>query len=118
MKRKVLKTAAFLTAVVLISGLGAFANALVGNPVSRLLAKRTAQAYLDGHYGDTGFVLEEVSYSFKEGGYYATIRSPAAATSISPSPWTWRAICCGTTTRAWWPAAKIRPAGSVRITAR
>lgn len=78
MKRKVLKTAAFLTAVVLISGLGAFANVLVGNPVSRLLAKRTAQAYLDGHYGDTGFVLEEVSYSFKEGGYYATIRSPGS----------------------------------------
>ena len=78
MKRKVLKTAAFLTAVVLISGLGAFANALVGNPVSRLLAKRTAAAYLAEHYGDTGFVLEEVSYSFKEGGYYATIRSPGS----------------------------------------
>jgi len=78
MKQKALKTAAFLTAVVLISGLGAFANALVGNPVSRLLAKRTAEAYLAKNYGDTGFVLEEVSYSFKEGGYYATIRSPGS----------------------------------------
>lgn len=79
MKQKALKTAAFLTAAVLIIGLGAFANALVGNPVSRLLAKRTAEAYLAEHYGDTGFVLEEVSYSFKEGGYYAGICSPGSS---------------------------------------
>ena len=46
MKKKVLKTAAFLTALCLTAGLGIFANALVGNPVSRLLAKRTAEAYL------------------------------------------------------------------------
>lgn len=78
MKQKVLKTAAFLVAVVLIIGLGTFANALVGNPVSRLLAKRTAAAYLSEHYGDTEFVLEKVSYSFKEGGYYADIRSPGS----------------------------------------
>lgn len=78
MKQKIMKTAAFLAAVALIGGLGAFANALVGNPVSRLLAKRTADAYLSEHYGDTGFILEEVTYSFKEGGYYADIRSPGS----------------------------------------
>lgn len=79
MKKKALRTAALLTALVLIIGLGIFSNALVGNPVSRLLAKRTAESYLAGHYGDAGYVLEQVSYSFKEEGYLAYIRSPGSA---------------------------------------
>lgn len=78
MKKKVLKTAAFFTALCLITGLAIFANALVGNPVSRLLAKRTAEAYLQENYRNTDFMLERISYSFKEGGYFACIRAPGS----------------------------------------
>ena len=78
MKKKVLKTAAFFTALCLITGLAIFANALVGNPVSRLLAKRTAEAYLQENYRNTDFMLERISYSFKEGGYFAYIQAPGS----------------------------------------
>lgn len=78
MKKKALKTAAFFTALCLITGLAIFANALVGNPVSRLLAKRTAEAYLQENYRNTDFMLERISYSFKEGGYFAYIQAPGS----------------------------------------
>ena len=43
MKKKWLKIAALVVALVIIAGLCVFANALVGNPVSKWLATRTAE---------------------------------------------------------------------------
>ncbi len=77
-KRKLLKAAAFLTAAIFIIGLGIFANALVGNPVSKMLAKRTANAYLDERYADTDFYIESVHYSFKLPSYTVKIKSKSS----------------------------------------
>ena len=80
-KKRGLKIAALLAALVLLGGLGWFANALVGNPVSKALAKRTAEKRLEEVYGDTDFYLDSVNYSFKTGGYYAHIRSESSIDS-------------------------------------
>ena len=46
MKKKHLKIAALILALAIIAGLCLFANALVGNPVSKALATRTAKGHL------------------------------------------------------------------------
>ena len=69
MKKKHLKIAALVLALVILAALCLFANALVGNPVSRLLAARTAKGHLADHYPT--YTLERVSYNFKDGNYHA-----------------------------------------------
>ncbi len=78
MKKKVLKITALLIAVTLITGLGILANSLVGNPVSKRLAERTAETYLAETYGDTDFYIENIGFNFKDGNYYAHIKSPSS----------------------------------------
>ena len=84
MKKKALKTAALLAALLLIAGLGFFANALLGNPASKMLAERAAKAYLAQQYGDTDFIIDRVTYSFKDGGYMAFVKSPGSIDSYFP----------------------------------
>lgn len=74
--KKLLKTAAFLTAVILIIGLCILANMFVGNPVSRIIASIAAEKYLESSFGDTAYFVDKVDYSFKDGRYYARISSP------------------------------------------
>lgn len=74
MKKKHLKIAALVVALALIAGLCLFANALVGNPVSKALATRAAKARLAEQY--PSYTLERVSYSFKDGNYYAYLTDP------------------------------------------
>lgn len=76
MKKKTLKITALVVAIILIIGVGLFANSLVGNPVSKALATKSANEYLEKNFGGKGFQLEEVSYDFKTGGYYARVTSP------------------------------------------
>lgn len=68
----------FVIAGVMLAGIGLFANALVGNPVSEMLARKSAEKYLAENYGDKDFYIENVNYSFKTGGYYARIESPGS----------------------------------------
>ncbi len=79
--KKWLKIGAFITALVIILGLCWFANALVGNPVSRWLATRTAERHLEEVYSDKDYVIDRVGFSFKEIGYYAHIKSPSSPDS-------------------------------------
>ena len=81
MKKKVLKIAALVLALVIVAGLCVFANALVGNPVSKWLATRTAKAHLEEVYGDTDFVIEKIGFNFKDTDYYAHIMSPSSEDS-------------------------------------
>jgi len=74
--KKILKLTALITALVLLGGLAFFANAMIGNPVSRFLATNTAKDHLEEHYGDTTYKIDEVMYSFKDGHYYAKVSSP------------------------------------------
>ncbi len=81
MKKKILKILALVVAIVLIIGVGLFANALVGNPVSKFLATKSANEYIEKTYSDKDFVIEEVTYDFKTGGYYARVTSPTSIDS-------------------------------------
>ncbi len=81
MKKKVLKILALVLAIILIIGIGLFANALVGNPVSKYLATKSANEYIEKTYSDKNFVIEEVTYDFKTGGYYARVTSPTSIDS-------------------------------------
>lgn len=74
--KKILKIAAAVTAFAMIAGLLFFANALLGNPVSYLLVKSAAKEYVEEKYADEGYVLRDVSYSFKDCNYYAHIEKP------------------------------------------
>ena len=81
MKKKGLKIAALVLALIIVAGLCVFANALVGNPVSKWLATRTAKAHLEEVYGDTDFVIEKIGFNFKDTDYYAHIMSPSSEDS-------------------------------------
>ena len=81
MKKRILKISAFLTALVLIVGVCVFANSLVGNPISKALAKNTAENHLEEQYSNKDFEIERVSFNFKDGYYRAFITSPSSVDS-------------------------------------
>lgn len=81
MKKKWLKIGALVAALIIIAGLCWFANALVGNPVSKWLATRTAERHLEEVYGDTDFEIETVGFNFKDTDYYVHIISPSSEDS-------------------------------------
>lgn len=89
MKKKILKVLALVLAIVLIIGVGLFANSLVGNPVSKYLATKSAEEHLAKNYGDKDFVVEEVNYDFKTGGYYARVTSPTSIDSHFSLSFNW-----------------------------
>ncbi len=74
--KRIPKVTALILAVGLMVGLAVFANAMIGNPVSRYLAEKTAEEYLSGKYGDTDFYVERFGYDFKSMCYHAEILSP------------------------------------------
>lgn len=77
-KKKILKFIALIFAVVLILFLIYIANGLVGNPISKYLAVKSAEKYVAQTYRDTDFILGEVTHDFKTGGYYARVTSPSS----------------------------------------
>lgn len=79
--KKGLRIAAFLAALLLIAGVGWFANEVVGNPISKMWAKSTAEKRLEQVYKETDFYAERVSYSFKDCNYYVYIESPSSMDS-------------------------------------
>ena len=78
MKWNLRKTLALASALVLIGGLAWFANALNGNPISKMMAQSTAERYLAETYGGTDYYIDHISYSFKDGNYHAFVRSPSS----------------------------------------
>ena len=52
-----------------------FANAMFGNPVSKLIARTVAENYVDENYPSEGYEIESVGYSFKDGYYHAFVSS-------------------------------------------
>ncbi len=78
MKKKFLKIMALITAFILIIGFSWFANAVLGNPISKMLATNTAKKHLEETYADTDYYIERIAFNFKTGGYYARIKSPSS----------------------------------------
>ena len=76
--KRILKIAAFCLSLALIVGIFAFANSLIGNPISKMLARRTAEKHLALNYPDTDYEIGEISYNFKDGCYYAHLVSPGS----------------------------------------
>ncbi len=81
MKKKVLKIAALVLAVALIVGVCIFANSLVGNPISKMLATKTAEKYLEENHPGKDYVLEGVTFNFKFICYNAYFKSPSSPDS-------------------------------------
>lgn len=78
MKKKVLKIIALVIALTLIIGLAWTANSLVGNPISKMLAQKAANDYLEEHFPSTDYYIETLGFSFKFTGYYAHVRSESS----------------------------------------
>lgn len=78
MKKKILKIAALVTAFILIVGLSWLGNALLGNPISKMLATNTAKKHLEENYSNTDFYIERLDFNFKSTNYYARIKSPTS----------------------------------------
>ena len=81
MKKRILKIAAFIFAIALIVGVCVFANALVGNPISKAMATNTAEKHIEENYTEKDFEIERVTFSFKDGYYHAFIYSPSSIDS-------------------------------------
>ena len=81
MKKKILKIAAFVLALALIVGVCVFANSLVGNPVSKLLATKTAEKYLEENHPGKDYQLDGVTFNFKTICYNAHFSSPSSPDS-------------------------------------
>ena len=81
MKKRILKIAAFVFAIALIVGVCVFANGLVGNPISKAVATKTAEKHIEENYADKDFEIERVTFSFKDGYYHAFIYSPSSIDS-------------------------------------
>ncbi len=81
MKKKILKIAALVVALVLIVGVCIFANSLVGNPISKMLATNTAKQYIKENHPDMDYQLDGVTFNFKFVCYNAYFTSPSSPDS-------------------------------------
>lgn len=79
--KKTLKVVAFVVAIGLIVGVCLFANSLVGNPISKLLATNTAKQYIKENHPDKDYQLDGVTFNFKFVCYNAYFTSPSSPDS-------------------------------------
>ena len=76
--KKHVKIAIISLLIALAAGLLWFANAMLGNPVSRTLATKAAKSYLSDRFSDTDYQMERITHSFKDGRYHAFMTSPTS----------------------------------------
>lgn len=81
MKKKIMKIAALIIALALIVGVCIFANSLVGNPISKMLATNTAKQYIKENHPDMDYQLDGVTFNFKFVCYNAYFTSPSSPDS-------------------------------------
>ncbi len=72
--KKTIKIIANSVAIILVSGILFFANAFVGNPISKMLVKHNSEQYISENYGELN-LKKEIGYSFKDGRYYVKLSS-------------------------------------------
>ena len=78
MKNKPLKFIKYAVLTVLLCIAVYFANAFMGNPVSKLLAASTAKNYLSQTYPNTDYQIERTAFNFKNGNYHSFVTSPTS----------------------------------------
>ena len=79
MKKRILKFLSLCLALVLIAGVLFSAVALLGNPISMILAYKTAKAHLESNYAAADYEIEKIIYDAKfSGDYYVYASSPSS----------------------------------------
>ncbi|MGL5329583.1 MAG: hypothetical protein ACRDD7_09960 [Peptostreptococcaceae bacterium] len=73
--KKSIKILSGSIAFLLIIGILYFANGLMGNPISKVLANNAAKELLSEKYRNLDLELEDAYYSFKSGHYYVIAKS-------------------------------------------
>ena len=81
MKTKIIKAIAIVLAVAVLGVALWFVCGFFGNPVSKHLATKSAQEYLEANFAGTDFEIEDTFYDFKVTGYNVHIKSPSSADS-------------------------------------
>lgn len=76
--RKPLRVIAAVIAFAMIAVLLEFANELLGNPVSYLIAKNNAKKYVAEKYADEGYVVGDAAYFFKFKDYVVHVGKPGS----------------------------------------
>jgi hypothetical protein len=109
MKKKILKIAALVLALALIVGVCVFANSLVGNPISEMLATKTAEKYLAEKHPGKDYVLEGVTFNFKFICYNAYFKSPSSPDSSFTLCWEWTERSYTIITKTMFSSAGTRP---------
>lgn len=76
--KKSTKILAGVSAISLIIILLWFANGLLGNPISKMMANNTSKGYIAKNYPNMELNISGASYSFKTGDYYVEVKSPTS----------------------------------------
>ena len=76
MKKRILIISVIVLAAAIVGVALWFINGFFGNPVSALLARVSSEKHLDENYADSKYFIEDVSFSFKDGCYYAHVTDP------------------------------------------
>lgn len=85
MKKKALKIVALVVALILIIGICIFANSIVGNPVSKMLATNTAKQYIQENHPNMDYQLDGVTFNFKfvcYNAYFSSASSPDSSFTL------------------------------------
>lgn len=64
--------------IVFVGGGLFLVNGFFGNPVSKMLAKNSAENYISENDSERDFVIDNVFYNFKDGYYHAKIKSTSS----------------------------------------
>lgn len=72
---KLKKIIAGLMAFILIGAILLFANALMGNPISKTIVNRSARNYVKENYSELNLELDKAQFNFKDARYHVHARS-------------------------------------------
>ena len=76
------KIIALTLGLALVGGLLYFANGLIGNPLSKIVAKHSVSNYIDENYGALNLEITDFNFNFKTGGYYANCQSTSSRDTV------------------------------------
>ena len=81
MKRKIIRLISWTVCIAIFLTAAYFLTAFFGNPISSALAKRSTEKYLQEHFAESDFEIENVGYDLKSGGYFANVSSSSSIDS-------------------------------------
>lgn len=76
MKKKILKITSFCVAFALLSGICFFTNGIVGNPISRFIAEKNINEYIEKNYAGQGYEVTNIRFDYLGYCYRASVSVP------------------------------------------